>query len=118
MSLEVACGFDRGRCGPRSTHKDAIKHSCHLAILMGLAHGPTKSAVSPPQPCAPLRGLNPGRDKRLLLSAIGQCLKAQYDTLAAPVPPRLTALIKQLEKQKRRPNWTCSFPASSFHEDA
>jgi hypothetical protein len=38
----------------------------------------------------------------LLLSAIGQCLKAQYDTLAAPVPPRLDALLKQLEKQERR----------------
>ena len=62
--------------------------------------------------------LNPGRHKYLLLSAIGQCLKAQYDTLAAYVPTRLAALIKQLEKQKRRPNWTCSFPASSFHEDA
>jgi hypothetical protein len=44
--------------------------------------------------------LNPGRDKHLLLSAIGQCLKVQYDTLAAPVPPRLAALVKQLETQK------------------
>jgi hypothetical protein len=35
--------------------------------------------------------LNPGRDKRLLLSAIGQCLKAQYGALAAPIPPRLAA---------------------------
>ncbi len=48
----------------------------------------------------PSQRLNSGRDKRLLLSAIGQCLKAQYDTLAAPVPPRLTALVKQLEKQE------------------
>ena len=50
----------------------------------------------------PSQRLNPARDKRLLLSAIGQCLKAQYDTLAAPVPPRLDALVKQLEKQERR----------------
>jgi hypothetical protein len=27
----------------RSAHRDAIKHSCHLAILMGLADGPTKA---------------------------------------------------------------------------
>jgi hypothetical protein len=46
--------------------------------------------------------LNPGRDKHLLLSAIGQCLKAQYDTPAASVPSRLAALVQQLEKQKRR----------------
>ena len=37
--------------------------------------------------------LNLGRDKHLLLSAIGQCLKAQYDT-------RLAALIEQLETQE------------------
>jgi hypothetical protein len=36
-----------------------------------------------------------------LLSAIGQCLKVQYDAIAAPVPPRLAALVKQLEKQER-----------------
>jgi hypothetical protein len=50
----------------------------------------------------PSQRLNPGRDKHLLLLAIGQCLKAQYDTLAVRVPPRLAALVKQLEKQKRR----------------
>ena len=32
MSLEAPCGFDRDQCGPWSTlHRDAIKHSCHLA---------------------------------------------------------------------------------------
>src|SRR6266487_6564817 len=32
------------------------------------------------------------------LSVIGQCLKAQYDdALAAPIPPRLAALVAQLE---------------------
>jgi hypothetical protein len=38
-------------------------------------------------------------DRRGWLSAIGQSLKAQYDALAAPVPPRLAALVKQLEAQ-------------------
>jgi hypothetical protein len=47
----------------------------------------------------PSQRLNPSRDAHLLLSAIGQCLKAQYD-LAAPIPPRLAALVKQLETQK------------------
>jgi hypothetical protein len=38
-------------------------------------------------------------DRRGWLSAIGQSLKAQYDALAAPVPPRLAALVKQLDAQ-------------------
>ena len=38
-------------------------------------------------------------DRRGWLSAIGQSLKAQYDALAAPVPARLAALVRQLEGQ-------------------
>jgi hypothetical protein len=38
------------------------------------------------------------RDRRVLLSAIGQCLKDRYP-LATPVPPQLAALVKQLEAQ-------------------
>jgi hypothetical protein len=34
------------------------------------------------------------------LSAIGQCLKDQYDALASPVPPHLAALVEQLKTQK------------------
>jgi hypothetical protein len=45
--------------------------------------------------------LNSTRHKRLGLSAIGQCLKAQYDALAAPIPSHLAALLKQLETQER-----------------
>ena len=37
------------------------------------------------------------RDRRVGLLAIGQCLKDQYDALAAPVPPHIAALVKQLE---------------------
>jgi len=43
---------------------------------------------------------NPARDRSISLSAIGQCLKDQYDAIAAPIPPRLAALIKQLETQE------------------
>ena len=44
---------------------------------------------------------NPARNRRVGLSAIGQCLKDQYDALATPIPPHLAALVKQLETQER-----------------
>src|SRR6266540_3280335 len=34
-----------------------------------------------------------------LVSAIGQCLKDQYDAVATPIPSHLAALVKQLETQ-------------------
>jgi len=42
------------------------------------------------------------RDRRIGLSAIGQCLKDQYDALATPIPPHLAKLVKQLETQEQR----------------
>jgi hypothetical protein len=42
----------------------------------------------------------PAWDRRIMLSAIGQCLKDRYALLATPVPPQLAALVKQLEAQK------------------
>jgi hypothetical protein len=42
----------------------------------------------------------PARDKRAVISAIGQCLKDQYDGLATPMSPRLAALVRQLELEK------------------
>ncbi len=39
-------------------------------------------------------------DRRVGLSAIGQCLKDQYDALATPLPRHLAALVEQLETQK------------------
>jgi len=39
-------------------------------------------------------------DSSVWLAAIGQCLKAQYDALAAPIPPHIAALVEQLETQK------------------
>jgi hypothetical protein len=44
--------------------------------------------------------LNPSRDRRVGLLAIGQCLKDQYDALATSIPPHLATLIKRLETQK------------------
>ena len=37
------------------------------------------------------------QDGTAWLLAIGQRLRAEYDALAEPMPPRLTALLKQLE---------------------
>jgi hypothetical protein len=51
-------------------------------------------------PCPTENKRKPAWDRRLVLSAIGQCLKDQYDVLATPVPPRLAVLIRQLEAQK------------------
>jgi hypothetical protein len=50
------------------------------------------------------------RDRRIGLSAIGQCLKDQYDALATPIPRHLATLVKQLETQEKRgigrsPDW-------------
>jgi hypothetical protein len=39
-------------------------------------------------------------DSSVWLSALGQCLKAQYDALAALIPPQVAALVEQLETQK------------------
>jgi hypothetical protein len=38
-----------------------------------------------------------------LLLAIGQRLRVEYDDIAEPVPPRLTALLKLLEMAAARP---------------
>jgi hypothetical protein len=44
---------------------------------------------------------NPARYRRVGLSAIAQCLKDEYDAVATPIPPHLSALVKQLETQER-----------------
>jgi hypothetical protein len=43
---------------------------------------------------------NSARDRRVGLSAIGQCLEDQYDALATPMPRHLAALVEQLEMQR------------------
>jgi hypothetical protein len=44
--------------------------------------------------------VNSARDRYAGLTAIGQCLKEQYDALAIPIQPHLAALVEQLETQK------------------
>ena len=44
---------------------------------------------------------NPARHRRVRLTAIGQCLKDQYDALATPIPAHLSALVKQLETEEQ-----------------
>jgi hypothetical protein len=51
-------------------------------------------------PCQNQNKYKPPWDRRVVLSAIGQCLKDQYDALATPVPPGLAALVRQLEAQR------------------
>jgi hypothetical protein len=56
--------------------------------------------------------LLPARDRSVWLS-IGNCLRAQYDALAPPMPPHIAALVEQLETGERytatmyiqRPHW-------------
>ena len=48
---------------------------------------------------APQSKLIPGPDKSVWLS-IGHYLRVQYDALSAPVPPHITALVKQFEMKK------------------
>lgn len=50
-------------------------------------------------PCATASKANPAPDLNVGLTAIGRSLREQYDALAAPVPPHLAALVKQLEAQ-------------------
>jgi hypothetical protein len=51
-------------------------------------------------PCPPESTVNPARDRRVAFTAIARCLKDQYDAIAPPMPPRLAALVKQLETQE------------------
>jgi hypothetical protein len=50
-------------------------------------------------PCATPNNANPAPDRYAGLIAIGRSLREQYDALAAPVPPYLAALVKELEAQ-------------------
>ena len=49
-------------------------------------------------PCDAPSNVNGARDRYVGLHAIGKSLRDQYDSLAAPVPPPLAALVKQLDE--------------------
>jgi hypothetical protein len=50
-------------------------------------------------PCATPSNANLAPDRYAGLIAIGRSLREQYDALAAPVPPYLAALVKEVEAQ-------------------
>jgi hypothetical protein len=50
-------------------------------------------------PYATPSNAKPAPDRYVGLIAIGRSLREQYDALAAPVPPYLAALVKELEAQ-------------------
>ena len=43
---------------------------------------------------------HPASHSWICLSAIGRCLKDQYDAVMPPIPPRLATLVEQLKMQK------------------
>jgi hypothetical protein len=49
---------------------------------------------------APHSKLFPACDRTVWLS-IGNCLRAQYDALAPPIPPHIAGLVEQLETENR-----------------
>src|SRR5262249_38913483 len=69
---------------------------------------PHRSTVS----SAPHSKLLPASDRSVWLS-IGDCLRAQYDALAPPMPTHIAALVERLETSNRlttttyvpRPRW-------------
>jgi hypothetical protein len=52
-------------------------------------------------PCDAPSNVNGARDRYVGLHAIGKSLRDQYDSLAAPVPPPLAALVKQLDEARQ-----------------
>jgi hypothetical protein len=49
-------------------------------------------------PCSPPRDANPACDRYIgLTTAIGRSLRDQYDALTAPMPPHLSALVRQFD---------------------
>jgi len=58
----------------------------------------TRSSVRPSRSERPARAVL-ACDRRAWLGALGRALECEYDALAAPVPARLAALVRQLEAQ-------------------
>jgi hypothetical protein len=41
--------------------------------------------------------VNSARDRGVALTAIGKCLKDEYDAVMNPIPPHLAVLVEQLQ---------------------
>jgi len=54
-------------------------------------------------------------DRRAWLLAIGRRLRVEYDAIAEPVPPRLAALVNQLETPAQGSGEEISRPAIADH---
>jgi len=67
---------------------------------------PPFSRVSASHPAGQSRVTRPPRNRGVFVRdqsvwlSLGHCLRAQYDALAAPVPPHIAALVEQLDRQK------------------
>jgi hypothetical protein len=67
---------------------------------------PPFSRVSASHPAGQSRVTRPSRNRAVFARdqsvwlSLGHCLRAQYDALAAPVPPHIAALVQQLDRQK------------------
>src|SRR5262249_60990770 len=67
---------------------------------------PPFSRVSASHPAGQSRVTRPPRNRGVFVRdqsvwlSLGHCLRAQYDALAAPVPPHIAALVQQLDRQK------------------
>jgi hypothetical protein len=67
---------------------------------------PPFSRVSASHPTGQARVTRPPRNRAAFVRdqsvwlSLGDCLRAQYDALAAPVPPQIAALVAQLDRQK------------------
>jgi hypothetical protein len=79
----------------------------HIPSELWSADAQTSAPLAAPArpPVRPSRRPAPSKlilacDRRAWLSALGRALKSEYDALAAPVPPRLAALVKQLEARE------------------
>jgi hypothetical protein len=90
----IACPLGSAGDAPRSAR--AQTPAPLPALPRAAAHLPIRpSRVEPPLRSQPALAC----DRRAWLSALGRSLKAEFDTLAAPMPSRLAALVKQLEAQ-------------------
>lgn len=51
-------------------------------------------------PCPTHTKVDPALQRRIGLTAIGQCLKGHYAAITTPMPAYLAALVEQLEAQR------------------
>src|SRR5215468_9336477 len=82
-------------------------HATDLAPSNAAEDRPHRSAVR----SAPHSKLSPASDRSVWLS-IGNCLRAQYDALAPPMPPHIAALVEQLETGNR---WRATMYVQTMH---